>query len=132
MKNKQKETIRSLQKGTEGILCKVKAVFPLQLFPDSITVDSNKIDIIYREFFWTKYIFTILHEDLRTIKVSTVPFFATVYFEVKGYEDNPRPVRFLWSEDAVRLREVIIGLNKAIKKKVEVEELPNGKAVKYV
>lgn len=104
-----------LESNSNEILCHVTSAFPFQLFPDSITVDQNKIDIVYKNFFWNKYLFTILHEDLTTIKIHTGILFASAHFEVRGYETNPDPVTNLYIKDAIRLHHVIIGVNKLIK-----------------
>ncbi len=109
--------------GANKIIYRAEAFFPLDLFPDSISVDKNKIDIVHREFFWTKRVFSILIEDLTTIKLSTGPVFATVYFEVRGYEKNPEPITYIKKADAIKLRNIVIGLAKAKKENINLNKV---------
>lgn len=121
--NSQDGNVRKLNQmeaGSNEVILRVSSYFPLQLFPDSIVVDKNKIDIVHRDFFWTKSVFTILLEDLTTINVFTGPLFATVRFEVRGYEQNPEPIKHLPVKDAVRLREIVLGLTKATREAVDL------------
>lgn len=121
------QELRDLSEGADEVVFRANAFFPFQLFPDSITVDKNKIDIVYRQFFWTKRLFTILLDDLTTIKITTGPLFSTVYFEVRGYEVNPEPVTYLKKADAIRLRDIVIGLAKAKKENVNLTKVTDKK-----
>src|SRR5687767_8473081 len=70
---------------TESVIYQVASVFPFQLFPDKIIVDKNKVTIVRKQLLY-KRIFPILLEDIRTVKVTRGPFFASIEFEVSGYE----------------------------------------------
>lgn len=118
-----KGKLAAMVSDSDKIIYRVEQAFPFNIFPDSITVDKNKIDIVYRHFLWQKEIFTILIEDLTTIKVTTGPIYAMVFFEVRGYERNPEPVEYLSKTDAITLREYVLGLAKAAKERAPLEKL---------
>jgi len=109
-----------LVKATNEKIYSCQSVFPFTLFPDIIKVDQYKIDIIYSIFFFSKSVFTILLKDVRTVKVDSGLFFATLNIEVIGYEKNPTPVRFLPKAAAFKLRDIIMGLVAAKRNKVDL------------
>lgn len=118
-----KQKLDQIEKGSDQIIYRATSVFPFDLFPNSIIVDKNKIDIVYRYFFWTKNIFSIMLLDLTNIRLTTGPFFATVYFEVRGYETNPPQIEYLKKHDAIELREIVIGLTKATHERISIDNI---------
>lgn len=113
----------NLEKNTKEVIIEAKSVFPFQLFPDKISIDKNKIEIVYVDFFFMKRTFTILVEDLLNVKIHTGIFFASLYFEVEGYEKNPEPVSYLAKSDAMQIRDTIVGLIKAKREEVPIEKI---------
>jgi hypothetical protein len=93
-------------------LMKIHSVFPFDLFPNTIALQKNKIDIIHRHFFFTKEVFTVFINDIRTIRIHSGPFFATLSFELKGMteEQNPEPISFLRKKNAHKIRGLALKL----------------------
>jgi hypothetical protein len=114
-----------LAKASRTIIATCKGVFPFTLFPDEIFLDENKVEIVYHEFFFQRSISTILLKDIKTVTVSAGPFFASIQFEISGYEENPPPINFLPKRSALHLRDAIIGLSIAKKEKIAYETLPH-------
>lgn len=88
----------------------IHSVFPFDLFPDTIHIDENKVEIIHRPFFFEEQIFPILISRITSAKITTNPFFATLKLEIRGYETNPEAVRMLWYKDAIKAKRIITGL----------------------
>jgi hypothetical protein len=131
--SKQTKAGKKLDKLADSLekpLLSVSSVFPFTIFPDSIVVDKKKVDIIHRDFFQSRRVFTIFIEDIRTVRVSNSLLFATVSFEVKGFEQNPQPVRFVRKEEASRLRCLIIGLCTSEIEDISLDKVPVKKARK--
>lgn len=120
-----KQTLEKLQKNSEVLLHSCTSIFPFTLFPDTVTIDPNKVDITHRIFFFSKSIRSLLIEDIRFVDVSTNLFFASLHFEVVGYEKNPEPIRFLAKNDAVKAKQIITGLIAARKKKIPIDAVKN-------
>lgn len=114
-----------LRKATDRLIYKCESMFPFTLFTDSVLIDLNKVDIVYRNFFFSESVFTLMFEDVRTVKVSNGPIFATMRFEVTGYEQNPAPVSFLPKSEAGVARQIILGLTVAKREGINLEELEN-------
>lgn len=111
---------------------KISSVFPFDLFPDSIIVDQKKVDIIHRGFLAIRRVFTVFIEDIRTVRVSNGLIFASIRFELKGYEQNPDPVRFLKKQEANKLRNLIIGLCTSEIEDIKIRKVPEKKAKKQL
>ncbi len=102
--------LNQLIESSDRILYECTTVFPFDLFPDKVIVDENKIDIVYKYFFWTERVFSIMIHDIRTIRVSTGPLFASLLIEIKGYEINPEQVSYLPKQAAYSIKQIVMGL----------------------
>ncbi len=110
----------------------ISTVFPFTLFPTQIRVFRNKIVIIKNFFLNARYEFSILIDDLKTVTASASLIFASLFFEVKGYEQNPQLVKFLWRDDAFAARKIIMGLVMLKHKKITTENITNDELLKMV
>lgn len=109
-KNESSTSMDTLVKNSSRPLMQVKSLFPFKIFPDSISVDRNKVDIVHTLFISSKQVFTILIEDIRTVELSFGILTATITFEVTGYEQNPDPVKHIPRDLAMQMRCLILGL----------------------
>lgn len=109
-KDEQIQELNQIVENSQQVLMRAKSVFPFQLFPDTVIVDTTKVDIIYSDFFWHKFVFTIPITAIKLVKINVGLFFATMLIEVTGFETNPDAVTYLWRNDAVNLRKLITGL----------------------
>lgn len=105
------------------IIFQTQSAFPFQLFPDKIIVELDKITIVRRSFAM-KNVFPILLDNLNSISVTRGFFFASLSFEITGYETNPGDIEFLWASDAAKAKRIIMGLVNARKQGVDVSKIP--------
>lgn len=123
--SRSNEKLQMLRDNAGELLFSCTSIFPFTLFPDTVSIDPNKVDITHRLFFFSKNIRTLLIEDIRFVNVATNLFFAQLHFEVVGYEKNPDPVRFLSKKDAIKAKQIITGLIAARKKNVSLKNVKN-------
>ncbi len=115
---------------TEGrVLCHIKSVFPMQMFPDELIVDTNKVTFVHKFFFFTKTVFPILIENINGVRIASGPLFASVTVEISGFETNPPPLQALWVSDAVKARSYILGLITAREQNLELDKLSHAELV---
>jgi hypothetical protein len=111
-------------------LLEISTVFPFDLFPNTIRVDENKVDIIYRSSFFDKHVVSILIKNINSVTISTAILFATINFEVSGfvtgYEVKPTPIRYFKKKDAVHLKRVVMGLIAAQNEGVDLAKMSPG------
>lgn len=115
-----KQELNKLADASQTELMRCTSIFPFTFFPDTIHVAKTKIDIVYGVFFFSRRVFSILYEDIKTLRISTNLLFASFQFEIVGYEQNPEPVRFLPKRKAMRTRQLIMGMVSIKREGVEI------------
>jgi len=105
------------------VLFKASSVFPFDLFPDEITIDECKINIVFHEFFLSEDIHSITIDMIKDVKVEHGPFFASLKIVPDGYPGQPLEVRYLKKEDAIKARRIVQGLIVARKQGLDPAKL---------
>lgn len=116
--------------GSNKALLKMRSVFPFDLFPDEITVDPMKVNIVSREFFFSATTHTIHVKNILDVSVDCSPFFATLKIMYQGFGPNTVDVKYLKKREAQKARRIIQGLALAAREgvdfsKLDTEELIN-------
>lgn len=125
-----KEEIKKLDKLADEageVIYELSSVFPFQLFPDKLIIDKNKVTIVRKELFF-KRTFPMLIRDIRTVKVTRGILFASIEFEIRGYETNPRPTNYLLPHEATKAKQYILGLMSASRERVDLSKVPTKEA----
>ncbi len=112
--------LNQLATDSSQIIYSCKTVFPFDFFPDTIAVDKNKVDVVYSSFFFTKSVYTIMLEEVLNVTANLSLIFASLIIEVKGYEQNPSVINHLWRNQALKMRDTIMGLSIAKKRDIEL------------
>jgi hypothetical protein len=120
---KQKD-LKKIVSQSHQILMSVNTVFPMSLFPDTVTVDRTKVTITRRDFFWSSDTLSIRIEDVLNVQVSLGPFFGslTVASRVMSTIDHFK-IGHLWRSDAIRLKHIIQGYMIAQHNKIDTSHL---------
>ncbi|HVF69064.1 MAG TPA: hypothetical protein VNA13_00715 [Xanthomonadales bacterium] len=113
--NEIKETKKDLDilvSRTEKILLSAKAIFPFDFFPNTITIDANKVNIKIKTFFFTETITSILIKEIMDVRVEVSLFMGKLIIDY-----GPHPLKIstvyvptLWKSDALRAKEIIEGM----------------------
>ncbi len=130
-RNEAKKEAHELEKianKSSHVIYQVSSVFPFQLFPDRIIIDENKVTIIRKELFF-KRLYSIMYEDLITVRVNRGIIFAALEFEVKRIEVHLRPVTYLNPSKATEAKRYIMGLIEAKKAGLDLSQL-NERAIR--
>lgn len=122
-KAKSEVKLKNILQNAPNVLIKIRAIWPFDFFPDSIVVDQNKVDIIYR-YFLEEGTFSVLIKNINSVHIHANVFFASLTFEVQGYETNPQPINFLNIEKAAKTRRIILGLIACDKQGVDISQIP--------
>lgn len=110
MLEERRQTLKKTVNRSHEVLMTVNTVFPITLFPDSVTVDRTKVTITRRDFFWSSNVLSIRIEDVLNVQVSVGPFFGslTIASRVMSTIDHFQ-INHLWRNDAIRLKHIIQG-----------------------
>jgi hypothetical protein len=108
--SKDAKKLRAVVRESHTILVKAKAVFPFQLFTDTINVDRHKLTIIYRQFWGIEQKVSVPIENIKNIEADLGPFFGTVTVTSDLFINNTQIVHFLWRDDAKKIQKLVQGM----------------------
>lgn len=89
------QKLQDLADKADTILLKVSTVWPFTFFKNDIIIDPYKVNIIFREFFWSEQIHSILVKDILDVVVETSVFFATIRIVDQGYTENSVNITYI-------------------------------------
>lgn len=121
-KQKVRDKLNRLVKGTQRVIYEVKATFPFQLFPDRLIIDENKVTIVRKNLFF-KRVFPITYDNLVTVKVNRNIIFASIEFEVVRFAEPPTTMTYLKPAEADKAKRYITGLLEATKEGIDLTKL---------
>ena len=110
-KQTQKE-VDILVSRADKILFTAKGLFPFDFFPNTITIDANKVNVIISTFFLTETITSILLKEIMDVRVETTLFLGKLIIDY-----GPHPLKIstvyipsLRKSDALKAKEIIEGI----------------------
>ena len=107
---KAEARVRKLARKSEEVLYRLKTVFPFDFFPDTLTINSNKLDINSSYFFFSHQTQSIPLRDIGMVEVQTSLLFATLKIINLRYPLEPVEINFLWNHEAEKAKQIIDGL----------------------
>jgi hypothetical protein len=118
------EKLKDAIGASNDVLLRVQSVWPLMLFPSTITLDRAKITITERDFFSAGEILTIRVEDILNVTAQVGPFFGSVKITTRFFNpEKPYVVYKLHRSDALRLKRIVQGYLIAMQKKIDCSKL---------
>ena len=93
--------------------------FPIDMFPDTIKVDEEKVTVITRPFLLSSEVYGVDLKDVTNVFINTSPFFAQLVVVSKTFEENIIQISSLWIKDAVYVRRIIEGMRVMIHNQVD-------------
>lgn len=106
------------------ILASANTVFPMTLFPDTVTVDREKLTITTRGFFRVAEVMSTRVEDILNVTVNVGPLFGSLKVVSRIFSpDRPYEIHYLWRKDAMKLKRIMQGYVIARQKEIDVTPL---------
>lgn len=103
------EKLAEVAKKAHEVLYKTDTVFPFTLFPDTITLEREKISIAKRLFFRVAKVTNIPVRDLLHIETDVGPFFGSIHITSRFFSAEPLTVNYLSRSDATQLQRLLQG-----------------------
>lgn len=116
------KSIHTLLDESNTLLFSCYTLFPFTLFPSKIEISETRVEIIYGIFFFADQRVSILIQDIINVVVSTNIIFGTVSFEIKGFTKNPPAVHRLSKQDALKIKQIVMGLIEMKQAQVSFEQ----------
>lgn len=103
------EKLVDITEAVQDNLIKVNTVFPFVLFPNTISIDKQKLTIVHRSFFRVASTTSVQIDDVQIVKVDVGPFFGSVHLASKYFADNVQSINFLKRADAISIQRLLQG-----------------------
>jgi hypothetical protein len=125
-KSVTREKLRHVVDRSNEALMTATTVFPFTLFPDTITIDRNKLNITHRVFFWTGEVINIKIDDILNVTVRVGPFLGSVQIHTRFFDPHkPYTVNLLWRKDALKIDRIMQGYCIAKDEGIDLSVLDN-------
>ena len=117
--------IRDVVKRSNELLASATTVFlPIDLFPDTITIDRTKVCITKRSFFWTSQVITMRIEDVFNVTSNMGPFLGSITISTRIMNSTDHyEVNYLWRKDAIHLKQMLQGYMIALHNNLDTSQL---------
>lgn len=106
------------------VLFSADTVFPFTLFPDTVTLDREKITIAKRFFFRAAKVTSSRIKDIQGVELVVGPFFGSVKISSRFFEDDHTTVTFLSRRNAIKLAKLIRGGVIAAQEEIDTRKVP--------
>lgn len=117
------EKLIDITEKAQDILFTADTVFPFTLFPDTITLDREKLTIAERFFFRVARVITVPITSMVSADAHVGPFFGSVHMTSKYFIDNTHTVKYLWRDQAEEIQRLIQGFIIANEKGIDVSDI---------
>lgn len=104
----EKQLKRMATVGQDKLLS-VTSVFPMQLFPDTITIDRVKVTITRRDFFQVSEEISTQIEDILNVESDVGPFFGSINLYTRFFVDKPLRITWLSRRNTIAIKNILQG-----------------------
>lgn len=118
-----KQELKDAIAGSQDVLVTATTVFPLELFPDTLTVDRAKLTVTKRRFFAAAEVMSMRIEDVLNTTATVGPFFGSVTIISRVLNSKPYTVGRFWRKDALRLKRITQGYIIALQRGIDCSSL---------
>lgn len=123
------ERLIGITKGVQHNLISANTVFPFVMFPDTISIDRQKLTITHRSFFQTSSTISVQIDDVQIAKVEVGPFFGAVHLASKYFADNIQSINYLKRADALAIQRLLQGYMIAHHRQIDCTSINNAQLV---
>lgn len=120
-----RESLRRIVRKSHQLLASAQTVIlPINLFPDSITIDRTKVTITKRTFFWSSSVISIRIEDVLNVSCSVGPIFGSITISSRVMNSTDHyEIDYFWRKDALYIKQIIQGYVIAQHNQIETSHL---------
>ncbi|HLG91249.1 MAG TPA: hypothetical protein VI336_03790 [Candidatus Saccharimonadales bacterium] len=122
----------AVAKKSHEILFKASTIFPFTLFPDTVTLDREKVSFASRYFFRVAKITSVPVRDILSVEADIGPFFGSVHTASRYFVTNPKSIRWLWRKDAIRLQRLLQGYIIVHEQEIDCDKIKRDELIKLL
>jgi hypothetical protein len=126
------ETLTELTQNSQDILFEASTVWPFTLFPDTITLDREKLTIANRFFWRVANITSTPISEIMTCEANVGPFFGSIHLTFRFFADNQRGINFLSRDDATKFQRLLHGFIIAHRREIDTSNVNKEDLIKML
>lgn len=120
---KYEEDFGNLVEKSDRVLIEIKAVFPFDFFPNEVSVDVNKVNII-NNYLLSRRIHSVLIKDICDVYVHKGILFSSLNIIDWGFDKNrPISINYLKIGEAEAALKIIQGLLVGVKQNIDLAKI---------
>jgi hypothetical protein len=117
------ERLIDITEKAQDVLFQADTVFPFTLFPDTITLDREKLTVATRYFWRTAKIVSVPISSISNAETDVGIFFGSLVMASKYFIQNKYRVNFLWRRDALKIEHLLQGFIIAQERDIDVTDI---------
>lgn len=122
-KEEEVQKLEKLVENSHEVLIEASTVFPFTLFPDTITIDRNKINIHRRSFFFVEDVMSLQFDEITKVSCGVGPIFGSLSLALRMKPDEEMVINTFWRKDAIRLKRILQGYLIALNEDIDCNKL---------
>jgi hypothetical protein len=126
------EELVEITEKSQDILYEATTVWPFTLFPDTITLDREKLTIANRAFWRVATITSVPVGEIMSAEATVGPFFGSLDLTFRFFANNERKIKFLTRQDATKLQRLIHGYIIAHRREIDVSSVSKDELCKLL
>jgi hypothetical protein len=104
---------------SQELLVTAETFFPLDLFPDTITIDRIKVTVTKRMFFMVAEVISMQIEDILNVEGDVGPYFGSLKIWTRFFSNKPLRITKLTRNDTLNIKQILQGYVIARHKKID-------------
>jgi hypothetical protein len=112
-----------LTRGCQETFFEARTIFPFMLFPDTISLDRQKLTIVHRDFFRSATIASVQLKDIMNVEANIGPLFGSLTLTSKHFLNNTQTINFLRRNDIIKVQRLIQGFVIAYRAHIDVDHI---------
>ncbi len=123
-KQQTAEALTKVIGDSQDVLFRATTVFPLTIFPDTLTIDRTKFTITHRLFMGAGETLSIRIEDVLNVTADLGPFFGKIKIATRFFDPGkPYEIDHFWRKDALKIKRIAQGYMTAKQKNIDCSAL---------
>ncbi len=120
---RHEENFGNLVEKSDRVLIKIKAIFPFDFFPNELSVDVNKVNII-TNYCLSQKVHSVMIKDICDVYIYKGLFFASLSIVDWGFDRNRSiTINYLSKNKADKVLKIIQGLMVSAKQNIDITRI---------
>jgi hypothetical protein len=109
--------------GAHEAFYEAKTVFPFALFPDTMSIDRQKLTITHRNFFKSSVTASVQIKDIMNVQANVGPYFGSLILTSKHFLNNTQTIDHLKRGDIIKAQHLLQGFMIAHRSKIDTDTI---------